>query len=260
MCGSIRGLPAGGPTPGIFFTRWVTHFCAPAFVFLAGTSAFLTRRRHARPGAVPAHRGAWLVLLELTFLRLAWTFNLDFAHYEMAGVIWVHRLVHDPAGAAGAAAASRAVGTVGIVIIAGHNLLDPLLPTPRRSAPLRLAVEDPLRRLLRRPVRTRRRRPVAGRALLDRAVDRRDGGGLRLRDRPDAGAGAAATAVPAIGLGAIALFLVLRGFNRLRRSAAVERRGGTRPAMPALLAFLNTTKYPASLALPADDARARRSR
>ena len=120
------GLPAGGSTAGIFFTRWVTHFCAPAFIFLAGTSAFMYARRHPDVSRFLVTRGLWLILLELTILRVAWTFNLEFGGYNMAGVIWVigwcmvalALLVRFPLGA---------IAAFGLVIIAGHNLFD-LIP------------------------------------------------------------------------------------------------------------------------------------
>src|SRR3954469_22779623 len=70
------GVPAGGPTYGIFFTRWITHFVAPTFVFLAGTAAYLHGRKLNDQAALSRFlltRGLWLVFLELTFLRLAWT-------------------------------------------------------------------------------------------------------------------------------------------------------------------------------------------
>src|SRR5512144_2023389 len=120
------GQPAGGPTPGIFFTRWITHFVAPAFVFLAGTSAYLYGQRVGDTRKLARFlltRGLWLVLLELTVLRVAWTFNFDFAHYLLAGVIWMigwcmvlmSAIVFLPHTAI-------AVGSVAILL--GHNLTD----------------------------------------------------------------------------------------------------------------------------------------
>ena len=93
------GVPAGGPALGIFFTRWITHFCAPAFVFFAGTAAFL-RGRKGESSTDPAGdkvslarylvtRGLMLVLLELTVIRASWTFNVDYSQFILAGVIWM---------------------------------------------------------------------------------------------------------------------------------------------------------------------------
>ena len=120
------GVPAGGPSPGVFFTRWVTHFVAPAFVFLAGTAAYLHGRRLGNRAALSRFllsRGLWLVLLELTVIRLAWTFNVDFAHYLLAGVIWMIGCSMVVLAAA-VYLPRAAIGALGVALIALPNLTD----------------------------------------------------------------------------------------------------------------------------------------
>jgi uncharacterized membrane protein len=73
----------------LFFTRWITHFCAPVFVFLAGTSAYQIGIKKSIPelSAFLVKRGVWLIFLELTVINFAWFFNITFSFIALT-VIW----------------------------------------------------------------------------------------------------------------------------------------------------------------------------
>ena len=110
----------------LFLARWVTHFCAPVFVFLAGTSAFLSPLRGQGARALSGSlltRGLWLIVLELTLVRcLGWNFNFDY-HHAMGAVLWalgwsmiaLAGLVHLPL---------RLVAAFGLAMVCLHHLFD----------------------------------------------------------------------------------------------------------------------------------------
>lgn len=229
------GLPAGGPTAGIFFTRWITHFVAPAFIFLAGTSAFFYGRKHADLSRFLFVRGVWLVFLELTVIRVAWTFNVDFAKYLLAGVIWVIGWCMILMAAL-VQLRPKTIGSIGVAIIVLHNgLMGPLmnaLPLGQLWKILYIGFFNG---------------PVAGTPLI-----------VLYSIIPWIGVMAAGYGFGTIlalepvrrsriclrlGLGATLLFLVLRGFNLYGDPWPWS----ATPPMPGWLSFLNTTKYPASL-------------
>jgi uncharacterized membrane protein len=127
--GAIHGqdpLDLSHTTPALFFTRWITHYCAPTFIFLAGLGAFLSGTRGKSRRALSWFlftRGLWLVILEITYVQWAgWSFALDW-HIHFAAVIWAigwsmiafAALVHLPVAA---------VTVFGLVMIATHNVFD----------------------------------------------------------------------------------------------------------------------------------------
>ena len=120
-------------TVALFFTRWITHFCAPTFFLLTGTGAYLSSRRKDPPALARflVTRGIWMIVLDAVILRcLAWQFNVDF-RVTLLVVLW----------ALGWAMITLALfvrwppivaGVFGIVLIAGHNLLDGVDPVDAR--------------------------------------------------------------------------------------------------------------------------------
>jgi uncharacterized membrane protein len=122
-------------TTALFLTRWITHFCAPVFVFLAGTGAYL---QFARGKSKPQlsrfliSRGLWLIVLEFTLVRLGAFFSFDPQFLVMLQVIWVigvsmivlAALIHLPL---------KVVAAFGLAMIALHNLLDRYQAQPWRG-------------------------------------------------------------------------------------------------------------------------------
>jgi uncharacterized membrane protein len=113
----------------LFATRWITHFCAPIFVFLAGASAWIagTRRTRGQLSTFLVTRGLWLVLLELTVITFGWYFTTRMSLGAVAQVIWaigismivLAGLIHLP---------RPAIAAFGLVLVLGHNLLDGVPP------------------------------------------------------------------------------------------------------------------------------------
>lgn len=108
----------------VFFTRWITHFCAPVFVFLAGTSAFLVGERKTKNelAGFLLKRGLWLLLLETVVINFAWSFNPSYPFFrlQVIGTLGVcmmimSALIYLP---------SKIILVMGLLILFGHNLLD----------------------------------------------------------------------------------------------------------------------------------------
>ncbi len=129
---------AGDPTDltkttgALFMTRWITHFCAPTFVFLSGTSIYLQLTNGKSKSELTRFlvtRGLWLIVLEFTVIRFSMFFNFDYSFFGVAEVIWVFGvsmiamavLIHLPV---------RVVGAIGLLIIGLHNLLDGIRVPP----------------------------------------------------------------------------------------------------------------------------------
>lgn len=121
---------------GLYLTRWITHFCAPVFIFLAGTSVgLMADRKSTRDiGAFVFKRGIWLIFVEVAIISTAWTFA-PFGEAAMGGstliilqVIWaigVSMMVLACAQFGG----QKFCFYLGAAIVVGHNLLDPFWPT-----------------------------------------------------------------------------------------------------------------------------------
>ncbi|HEU5042099.1 MAG TPA: heparan-alpha-glucosaminide N-acetyltransferase domain-containing protein, partial [Gemmatimonadales bacterium] len=226
-------------TPGLFFTRWITHFCAPVFMLLAGAGARLSLARGRSRRDLARYlltRGLWLLLLEVTVARFGWQFNLDYG-YTGALVFWA--LGWSMIALAGLVLLPRgAIAAVAFGMILGHNLFDRVEPAAWGAwswlwtvlhAPGNVALAPGVQLFVLYPLVPWIGVMAAGYlfgAVLELPAERRDRALVRL------------------GLGLTAAFAGLRLLNGYGDPAPWSSQSSW---WRTALSFLNTTKYPASL-------------
>jgi uncharacterized membrane protein len=233
------GVPGVSPTDparagaALFFTRWITHICAPVFFLLTGTGAclYLRTKTVGELSRFLLTRGAWLILLELTLVRcLGFQFNVDY-RVTMLVVLWalgwsmiaLAALVYLPV---------TAIAAFGLALIAGHNLFDGVRLSSALWAILHapgLINGPPHVVFVSYPLIPWIGVSAAGFALgriYAWPVDRRR------------------TFLWRTGAALIAAFVVLRGLNVYGDPSRWKTQT---TAVSTMLSFLNTTKYPPSL-------------
>jgi len=228
-------------TPLLFLTRWITHFCAPVFVFLAGTSAFLYGARKARVQETAWYlftRGLWLVVAELVIVNFAWTFDVTYS-FRILQVIWaigvsmvvLSALVFLP---------HKLILAIGIILVFGHNLLDPVTVQGSSASDLLwYALHQPQSVFVDSDHLVNFVYPVL--PWIGLMATGYVFGSFYGKEFP---AEERRRWLLVLGLAATLLFLVLRGFNLYGEPH--PWRAQDSPVF-SLLSFLNTTKYPPSL-------------
>jgi uncharacterized membrane protein len=226
-------------TPPLFFTRWITHFCAPIFMLLAGVAAWLYGKKNG-PAALSFFlltRGIWLVFVELFIVSLGWTFNIHLTFYILQ-VIWAFGICMIILSAM-VRIRPTALLVIALLLISGHNLLDPIQIDGNGLPAVGWALLHGFR-----PFFYGDHGFFVGYAILPWLGILVLGYSLGRLYAPDFSAARRKKTLRILGLSAIAGFLVLRAINIYGDPApwSIQRNG-----VFTVLSFFNVTKYPPSL-------------
>ena len=109
----------------LFFTRWITHYCAPSFMMLSGISAYLSGRKKtlAETSSFLMKRGLWLILVEIIFMTFALSFDITYKTIFL-NVFWALGTSMLVLGLLIRFTSARGILIIGLLLVFGHNLLD----------------------------------------------------------------------------------------------------------------------------------------